>query len=311
MSEINNLTVNIYRDGFVESSHEVCVYSNSKISNDYFFPRSAVKPMQVMPLLIEASKQNVEFNLKEIALFASSHSGQSEHTDFIDSVANKFFINLENLECGPQRPFHEETADLLVRQGKNFTNLHNNCSGKHLSMLIFSKLLGEDQNEYCQLSHKTQEVIKNYFIEIFDTKDIGFGIDGCGLPAIKLKVSNFLNSIQKMQDSNNSKIWNNVFKAYMQYPIIIGGEQRTDTNIIINSKQDLMAKSGAEGVLFVSNNNESLVFNCRDGSKRGVDLAATSYLHKIGWISKEPYKYIESTLIFNKQNIRAVEIEVV
>tara|TARA_S200000501_G_C20785928_1_gene727195 strand:+ start:414 stop:1349 length:936 start_codon:yes stop_codon:yes gene_type:complete len=311
MSEINNLTVNIYRDGFVESSHEVCVYSNSKISNDYFFPRSAVKPMQVMPLLIEASKQNVEFNLKEIALFASSHSGQSEHTDFIDSVANKFFINLENLECGPQRPFHEETADLLVRQGKNFTNLHNNCSGKHLSMLIFSKLLGEDQNEYCQLSHKTQEVIKNYFIEIFDTKDIGFGIDGCGLPAIKLKVSNFLNSIQKMQDSNNSKIWNNVFKAYMQYPIIIGGEQRTDTNIIINSKQDLMAKSGAEGVLFVSNNNESLVFNCKDGSKRGVDLAATSYLHKIGWISKEPYKYIESTLIFNKQNIRAVEIEVV
>ena len=311
MSEINNLTVNIYRDGFVESSHEVCVYSNSKISNDYFFPRSAVKPMQVMPLLIEASKQNVEFNLKEIALFASSHSGQSEHTDFIDSVANKFFINLENLECGPQRPFHEETADLLIRQGKNFTNLHNNCSGKHLSMLIFSKLLGEDQNEYYQLSHKTQEVIKNYFIEIFDTKDIGFGIDGCGLPAIKLKVSNFLNSIQKMQDSNNSKIWNNVFKAYMQYPIIIGGEQRTDTNIIINSKQDLMAKSGAEGVLFVSNNNESLVFNCRDGSKRGVDLAATSYLHKIGWISKEPYKYIESTLIFNKQNIRAVEIEVV
>ena len=34
MSEINNLTVNIYRDGFVESSHEVCVYSNSKISRN-------------------------------------------------------------------------------------------------------------------------------------------------------------------------------------------------------------------------------------------------------------------------------------
>ena len=75
MSEINNLTVNIYRDGFVESSHEVCVYSNSKISNDYFFPRSAVKPMQVMPLLIEASKQNVEFNLKspQIKLIANKY----------------------------------------------------------------------------------------------------------------------------------------------------------------------------------------------------------------------------------------------
>jgi hypothetical protein len=47
-------------------------------------------------------------------------------------------------------------------------------------MLIFSKILGVEQNEYCQLTHKTQEIIKNYFIEIFDTKDIGFGIDGCG-----------------------------------------------------------------------------------------------------------------------------------
>ena len=311
MSEINNLTVNIYRDGFVESSHQVSVYSNSKISKDYFFPRSAVKPMQVMPLLIEASKQNIEFSLKEIALFASSHSGQKEHTDFIYSVANKYVINLDNLLCGPQRPFHEETADLIIRKGNNFTNLHNNCSGKHLSMLIFSKILGEKQNEYCQLTHKTQEIIKDYFIEIFDTNDIGFGIDGCGLPAIKLKVTNYLKSIQKMKDSSSSEIWNNVFSAYIKYPTIIGGEHRTDTNIIINSKHNLIAKSGAEGVLFVSNNNQSLVFNCRDGSKRGVDLAATFYLHQIGWISKEPYEYIEGTLIFNKQNIRAVEIEVV
>ena len=53
-------------------------------------------------------------------------------------------------------------------------------------MLIFAKILGEDPNEYCQLTHKTQEIIKDYFIRIFDTNDIGFGIDGCGLPAIKL-----------------------------------------------------------------------------------------------------------------------------
>ena len=114
-----------------------------------------------------------------------------------------------------------------------------------------------------------------------------------------------------MQDNSSSEAWNNVFSAYMKYPTIIGGENRTDTNIIINSKRNLLAKSGAEGVLFVSDNNESFVFNCRDGSKRGVDLAATFYLYKIGWISKEAYKYIESTLIFNKQNIRAVDVEVV
>ena len=73
----------------------------------------------------------------------------------------------------------------------------------------------------------------------------------------------------------------------------------------------LITLLGKPFVLFVSDNNESLVFNCRDGSKRGVDLAATFYLYQMGWISKKPYEYIEGTLIFNKQNIRAVEIKVV
>ena len=51
MSKDNELTVNLYRDGSIESSHVVNLYSNSKQYDDYFFPRSSVKPMQVIPLL--------------------------------------------------------------------------------------------------------------------------------------------------------------------------------------------------------------------------------------------------------------------
>ena len=54
MSEDSKLTVNLYRDGSIESSHVVNLYSNSKQYDDYFFPRSSVKPMQVIPLLLEA-----------------------------------------------------------------------------------------------------------------------------------------------------------------------------------------------------------------------------------------------------------------
>ena len=64
MSEDNKLTVNLYRDGSLESSHEVNLYSNKKQYDDYFFPRSSVKPMQVIPLLLEASNQNIELFLK-------------------------------------------------------------------------------------------------------------------------------------------------------------------------------------------------------------------------------------------------------
>jgi len=147
MSEDNKLTVNLYRDGSIESSHKVNLYSNNKQYDDYFFPRSSVKPMQVIPLLLEASKQNIEFTSEEIALFAASHSGQVEHIGLLKATAKKFQVDLDNIICGPQRPFHDGTADNLLISGKKFTRLHNNCSGKHLSMLIFSKLLSVDSSK--------------------------------------------------------------------------------------------------------------------------------------------------------------------
>ena len=94
MSEDSKLTVNLYRDGSIESSHEVNLYSNKKQYDDYFFPRSSVKPMQVIPLLLEASNQNIEFTSEEIALFAASHSGQVEHIELLRETAKKFKVDL-------------------------------------------------------------------------------------------------------------------------------------------------------------------------------------------------------------------------
>jgi len=311
VSEADKITVNLYRDGSLESSHEINVYSSNKQYQDNFFPRSSVKPMQVIPLLIEASKQNIEFTSEEIALFAASHSGQIEHINLLKKTASKYQVNLEDIICGPQRPFHDETADNLLISGKKYSKLHNNCSGKHLSMLIFSKLLSVDSNNYYELIHKTQQITKQYFVEIFENEDIGFGIDGCGLPAINLNVTNFLNSINFMQKSRSAESWSKVFDAYIAHPEIIGGENRTDTNIMINSKRRLLAKSGAEGVLFVTDNSESYIFNCTDGSKRGVDLATSHFLYSNGWIDIKPYEYLDDMYTSNRQNTRAVEIEVV
>ena len=229
----------------------------------------------------------------------------------VRAACKKFKVDLDNIICGPQRPFHDETADNLLIIGEKFTKLHNNCSGKHLSMLIFSKLLSVDSSNYYDLIHKTQEITKQYFIEIFENEDIGFGIDGCGLPAINLNVTNFLNSIKFMQKTRSAESWNKVFQAYLAHPEIIGGENRTDTNIIINSERKLLAKSGAEGVLFVTDNSESFIFNCTDGSKRGVDLAASYFLYSNGWINKKPFEYLDNIYTSNRQNTRAVEIEVV
>ena len=52
---------------------------------------------------------------------------------------------------------------------------------------------------------------------------------------------------------------------------MIGGENRTDTNIMINTFNPLLAKSGAEGVLFVTDNKTSYLFKCLDLLRFGFE----------------------------------------
>lgn len=311
MSIPSQLNVELFRDGNLESNHIVNFYNSKSNSNDYFFPRSSVKPFQIIPLLYTLSIQN-EINLtdEEIALFASSHSGEKLHTDLLLITSEKYNLNLDYLICGAQRPFHDKTADSILNDNNDFLNIHNNCSGKHLSMLLFSKVLNVDFQNYYNLNHKSQANINEFFYEIFQTKDISYGIDGCGLPAIRLKTSDFIGSINFIKNSKYSEFWNRVFNAYVRFPEIIGGTNRPDSNLIKNSNSPLLAKSGAEGVMFVTNNNDSFLFKCLDGSKRGVDLASSHYLQSIGLVSNSPFESQVELYSRNRQNNKAVEIKI-
>ena len=310
MSKIKKLKVQLNRDGSLESTHFVNVYKNDQNEYDYFFPRSAVKPFQLIPLLYEAQNQNILLTSEEIAIFSSSHSGQEIHTELIKTIAKKYDLDLERLVCGKQRPFHEPTADKLLQNNKEYTKLHHNCSGKHLAMLLFSKILNEDNKIYHTFKSKTQSIVKEFFQFIFTDNDIGFGTDGCGLPAIHLRTDSFLKAVNKIKTTEYSNNWSDMFNSYHTNPLLIGGENRTDTNIILNSSKTVLAKSGAEGVLFVTNNEESYLFKCIDGSKRGVDLAATKYLNEIGMVNEKPFEYLNNLYSLNTQNTKAVTIAV-
>lgn len=310
MSKVKKLKVLIERENYIESVHYVNLYDVSTVTDDFVYPRSAVKPFQILPLLIEAHNQNIKFSSEEIAIFASSHSAEPMHTDLIQTLALKYDLNINNLLCGPQRPFHEKTADSLVQLNKEFISLHNNCSGKHLSMLLFSKLLGADSKNYTDRNHITQVKIDEFFKEIFNENELIYSIDGCGLPALKVNPQNLCLGVTKLKNSSYSQFWNEMFDAYNSYPELIGGSDRTDTNIINHSNNKVLAKSGAEGVLFFTNNYETYLFKCLDGNKRGVDLAATYFLNQIGLISNFPFQFLENFYSKNTQEIQNVKIKV-
>lgn len=301
--------VKFLRNETVESVHKVNVFTENSDS-ELFFPRSSVKPFQIIPLLVESEKKNIFFDSNEIALFGSSHSGEQMHVELLNKISHKYEIDLDLLFCGPQRPFFDTYADQILKSGESFSSQHNNCSGKHLSMLIFSKILNEDLNGYQNLNHPIQIYISKFFSEIFEDNNLEYSTDGCGLPAVKVSSHKFLLALKKIQSSKYQKFFESVFDAYTKFPEIIGGTNRTDTNIMKASNGKVMAKSGAEGVLIVTNKVKSYIFKCLDGNKRGVDLAATNYLNKIGLINEEPYNYLKSLYSKNLQDDLFVDIKI-
>ena len=56
MNNVNSFEIELLRNNFVESKHKILMTTNKdKIGFD-FFPRSAIKPFQIVPLLALANK---------------------------------------------------------------------------------------------------------------------------------------------------------------------------------------------------------------------------------------------------------------
>ena len=302
MNKVDTIEIQLLRNNHIESKHKILITTDRDKNGFEFFPRSAIKPFQIIPLLHFAKKNNITFDNEEIAIFGSSHSGEEEHVNILKKIALKYNIKWEEIYCAPQRPMHIKTADDYILNKTPFTKLNNNCSGKHLSMLLYSKLLDIDNYNYQNIEHIVQQNINKFFKEIFELDEIKYGIDGCGLPAIYLNSYSFLKGVKNVLNSEYKDLWQSIFDSYNSHPNLVGGENRTDTNIMLNSYSPLLAKSGAEGVLFTTNNESSFLFKCADGNFRAVDLVATDVLNKQKYINEIPYKKLVENYSKNLQN---------
>ena len=302
MNKIDTIEIQLLRNNHIESKHKILITTDTDKNGFEFFPRSAIKPFQIIPLLHFAKKNNLTFDNEEIAIFGSSHSGQEEHVEILKKISTKYDIKWKEIYCAPQRPMHIKTADDYILKKTPFTRLNNNCSGKHLSMLLYSKLLDIDNYNYQNIEHIVQQNIHKFFKEIFELDEIKYGIDGCGLPAIYLNSYSFLKGVKNVLNSEYKDIWQSIFDSYNSHPNLVGGENRTDTNIMLNSYSPLLAKSGAEGVLFATNNESSFLFKCSDGNFRAVDLVAAVVLNKQKYINEIPYTKLVENYSKNLQN---------
>src|SRR5438477_3972644 len=81
------------------------------------FPRSAVKPLQALPLVESGAADRYGFGDEEIALACASHGGEPAHVAVASRMLARAGLDVGALECGAHWPSHQASTQALARWG--------------------------------------------------------------------------------------------------------------------------------------------------------------------------------------------------
>lgn len=287
-----SLSALVYRGKLIESKHKaICLVKD--ISNKVVlstinegrlvYPRSAIKIFQALPFI--NSNAHVLFDLSEeiIALSCSSHTGETKHMLVLNEWIHKIGINIDQLKCGFHNPLNEISANKLLLSGNTPTQLHNNCAGKHLGMISGCLANKMCIDNYLDFNHPYQKLIKESlenFMEV-QIQDKCIGIDGCNAPQYAFPLENMatsmVNLIKEKENTNRvSNMINTILSAITKFPLLVGGTNRFDSEIIQSTKGRIFCKGGAEGVLLFADFTKKIggVIKILDGNARAIPTIA-------------------------------------
>jgi len=296
---INPVIAEVIRGPRVESVHRgsfVVVDKNGNVVTSAgnftapFFPRSAIKAFQCLPLIATGAAQSFALNDEEIALCCSSHSGEPEHVRVARSILAKAGINESCFECGAHMPSSREATYDLVRHNQTPQQVHNNCSGKHAGMLALAQFLGAPLEGYVRLEHPVQQAVARCLAEYCDVdmSAAPVAIDGCSVPTWSLPMDKVARGFARLAEDANLPA-QRILQAARSHPFLIAGTGRFDTRAM-QAVPRLFIKVGAEGVFCGVVHHAGLGFalKCDDGASRGAEVAVAQMLSALDvWTQDE------------------------
>jgi len=287
--------VEFVRDGLVETEHYGYVVRCSekhvaeKIGDDKNYPfylRSCAKPLQASLLVDYGLDKEYDLTSSEIAVCCASHAGETVHINILKKLMEKFELCEDDLKCGVIEPLSQRAQRKLILNNEKPTVLHNNCSGKHIMMLGLCRLKGWDIKNYDDLNHPLQLEIRKRIYELCCLKQ-RFPVtkDGCGVPICSMPLANMVYGYLNLFCDEKYSV---IKDAFLNNPYLIGGENRTDTKIIENSK-NIVAKVGAGGLCIVVNTEieEGFVVKIYDANMLAREVATIDLINNLHWASIE------------------------
>lgn len=245
--------------------------------------RSTVKPFGVVALIEAGGIEAFDLEPAEIAIMASSHSGEDFHVRTLQGMFRRAGVSQSYLACGSERmPLDPLTAARLARDGEKPGPIRHMCSGQHAVSLLLSRLKGWDLDTYWQREHPSQVAYRSAVARAYATtpERLQTAIDGCGVETYAFPLRQVAQayafladpSVLPARDQRRSlaPALTIVRDAMIAHPEMVAGRHdRLDTSLMKAAGERLISKAGMEALRAIA---------ILPGPRSGTQLAAPSGL---------------------------------
>jgi L-asparaginase II len=224
--------------------------------------RSAVKPFSLLALIEAGGIKEFDLEPAEIAVMASSHSGEDLHVRTLQGLYRRAGVSQAHLGNGSDgAPLDALTAARLARDGEKPGPIRHMCSGAHTVFLLLSRMHGWDPADYWEPSHLSQVLFRDTVARMFATTQgkLRTAIDGCGVETFAFPLrdvarvyamlahpSGIPSGDPRTELAGSLTI---VRDAMLANPELVGGRHdRLDTSLMKAAPGRLVAKAGAEAL---------------------------------------------------------------
>ena len=321
---INPVLVEVTRGECVESAHRGAVAISDAQGNVLLqlgdiekphYPRSALKPVQALPLVESGAADAFHLGEDEIALACASHSGEPMHTSRVSAWLARIGLQESDLACGPHAVRYEPVWEDMVRRGEKPTRIHNNCSGKHTGFLTVARHWGVATAGYEKVDHPVQQAVAKALGELSGiARPLPWGIDGCAAPNFALPLSAFAHALARLASPQTlsperARAARRIVGAMTARPELVAGTGRTCTTMMRAGRGRVAVKTGAEAAYaaIVPGHGLGIALKIDDGGGRAAETAIAFLLDRMGLVDRAEVADIVHPPILNTREARVGE----
>jgi len=290
------LDVAVSRGGGTESEHRVHaavvgegdeLLGAARDGHAFTFWRSCAKPFQVIPFLASGGFDELGWDEAQLAVSCASHGGEPEHVALVERMLHDIGLEEGDLACGPHEPSSQRGAKILRESGGRPTRLHNNCSGKHTSMMAMARHKGWPTQGYEAQDHPVQRHILHEIALWTDLpcKKIVQAVDGCGVVVFGMTLERMARAYSRfaIAAARGEEFPRRVVDAMSNHAFLVGGTDRFDSALIAETEGRVVSKVGAEGVhcALLTERGIGVAVKVEDGAQRAQVPALLRLLQEL------------------------------